>query len=152
MDEVTFKNAMGQFATGVVVVTGNQAGELVGFAAQSFVSLSVKPPMVLFCPQKTSTSWPKVSTLQHFSINMLNETQRELSEAFAIPGEVPLVDWHLTEKQNPVLEHSIATIECTLDTEYEAGDHLIVVASVTDVHVHDESLKPLLYFRGSYDL
>ena len=152
MDEVTFKNAMGQFATGVVVVAGNQAGELVGFAAQSFVSLSVNPPLVLFCPQKSSTSWPKVSTLPQFSINVLNETQRDLSEAFAIPGEVPLVEWHLTKKRNPIIEKSIATIECTLDTEYEAGDHLIVVASVTDVHVHDESLKPLLYFRGSYDL
>ena len=152
MDEVTFKNAMGQFATGVVVVAGNLAGELVGFAAQSFVSLSVNPPLVLFCPQKSSTSWPKVSTLPQFSINVLNETQRDLSETFAIPGEVPLVDWHLTKKRNPIIEESIATIECTLDTEYDAGDHLIVVASVTDVHVHDESLKPLLYFRGSYDL
>ena len=104
MDEVTFKNAMGQFATGVVVVAGNQAGELVGFAAQSFVSLSVNPPLVLFCPQKSSTSWPKVSTLQQFSINVLNETQRDLSEAFAIPGEVPLVEWHLTQKRNPIIE------------------------------------------------
>lgn len=152
MDDVTFKNAMGQFATGVVVISGNRGGELVGFAAQSFVSLSVDPPMILFCPQKSSTSWPKVRPLRQFSINVLNQSQSELSEAFAVPGEVPIVKWHVTDRENPVIDQSIATIECLFDTEYEAGDHLIVVASVTDVHVHDDAMKPLLYFRGSYDL
>ena len=150
MDEVAYKNAMSQFATGVVIVSGNQRGELVGFAAQSFVSLSIHPPMVLFCPQQTSTSWPKVRALPQFSINILNESQSALSDSFAIPGEVPNVEWTLTKGENPVIQGSIATIECSLNTEHPAGDHSIAVANVTNYHIHDETAKPLLYFRGAY--
>ena len=152
MDEVEFKWAMSQFATGVVIIAGNQQGKLVGFAAQSFVSLSVEPPLVLFCPQKTSTSWPKVKELSQFSINVLNEQQRELSDAFAVPGEVPQVEWQPSSEQNPVIQGSIATFDCLLKQEYEAGDHTIVVAAVKRVHVHDATGRPLLYFRGAYDI
>ncbi|MCY4658095.1 MAG: flavin reductase family protein [Gammaproteobacteria bacterium] len=152
MNEVDYKNAMSQFATGVVIISGNQAGELVGFAAQSFVSLSINPPMVLFCPQKTSSSWPKVRALAQFSINILNENQRDLSDAFAIPGEVPVVDWRQSCNKNPIIDQAIATIECTFNSEHDAGDHTIAVANVNAYKIHDEEAKPLLYFRGSYDL
>ena len=142
---------MSQFATGVVVITGNASGELIGFAAQSFASLSLDPPLVLFCPQKTSTSWPKIRKLSQFTINTLSESQHEVSDGFAMPGEVPQIHWHtLPNSNHPILDNSISTLLCSVDSETPAGDHSIVVASVESVHVHDDTQSPLLFFRGQY--
>ena len=143
---------MSHFATGVVAVCGNEQGELVGFAAQSFVSLSLQPPLILFCPQKTSTSWPRIRQLKNFCVNVLAEDQSELSDAFAIAGEVPEVNWHPNADTNtPVLEGVLATIDCSLSAEHDAGDHTIVVAAVQHVDVNEtDERKPLLFFQGTY--
>ena len=150
-DESQFRHAMSQFATGVVVVAANESGALVGFAAQSFVSLSLDPPLVLFCPQKSSTSWPRIRTLRTFCINVLSDHHSELSDTFAVAGKVPNVAWS-SEPQSSVarLDEAMTTIDCELDAEYEAGDHTIVVARVTNLHVHEPDAGPLLFFRGQY--
>ena len=142
---------MSQFATGVVVVSGNESGELVGFAAQSFVSLSLDPPLVLFCPQKTSSSWPRIRTLKYFCVNVLSEDHSEVSDAFAVAGEVPDVHWsEASPKSIARLDEAMTTIDCELHAEYEAGDHTIVMARVTDVSVSGPDAGPLLFFRGQY--
>ena len=150
-DDVDFRHAMSQFATGVVVVAANESGCLVGFAAQSFVSLSLEPPMVLFCPQKTSTSWPRIRPLSEFCVNVLSEDHSELSDAFAKVGQVPDVAWS-SKPQSSIarLTDAMTTIDCVLDAEYEAGDHTIVVARVSDLHVEKPDAGPLLFFRGQY--
>lgn len=150
-DEEQFRHAMSQFATGVVIVAASESGSLVGFAAQSFVSLSLNPPMVLFCPQKTSTSWPRIRNLKEFCVNVLSDDHSELSDAFAIAGQVPKIAWS-TEQQSSIarLDDAMTTIDCVVDAEYEAGDHTIVVARVTDLHVKEPDAGPLLFFRGQY--
>ena len=142
---------MSQFATGVVVVTGVERSTLVGFSAQSFVSLSLSPPLVLFCPQKTSTSWPRIRSVGHYGINILGAEHNVLSDAFAEIGSVPDVEWHAsTNSGAPILENTIAFLDCSLRTEHDAGDHTIVVSNVNDFRVCRERDQPLVYMRGKY--
>ena len=151
MDRQKFREGMGQFTTGVVVVTGIESGSLVGFAAQSFVSLSLEPPLVSISPQIASTSWPRIREGRDFCINVLAEGQRDVSEAFAVVGEVAAIGWQPSEVTGmPIVEGSIAHIDCRFRTEHEAGDHTIVIADVIDLEVHDQTGRPLVYFRGSY--
>ena len=149
-DTQAFRYAMSQFATGVVVVSAQVDDELVGFAAQSFVSLSLVPPLVAVCPQKTSTSWPRIREVSRFSINVLAEAHSEISDAFAIPGKTPKVDWNLSSIGQPIIEGSLMHIDCELSVEHEAGDHMIAVADVLDLAVHSKDVSPLLYFRAGY--
>ena len=146
-----FRHAMSQFATGVVVVAGSENGELVGFAAQSFVSLSLDPPLIAVCPQKTSTSWPRIKALGQFTINVLAASQSELSNAFAVPGEVPAVTWEPSELTGmPVIDDVIMHLDCALEAEHDAGDHTIAVAKVLSVNVPRPDAGPLLYCRATY--
>ena len=85
-DSRAYRDTMGQFCTGVAIVTGNDGGDLVGFAAQSFVSLSLEPPLIAVCPAKTSTSWPRIRALGCFAINVLAADQQAISDVFAQAG------------------------------------------------------------------
>lgn len=150
-DGAEFRHVVSHFATGVVAICGNENDELVGFAAQSFVSLSLEPPLVLFCVQKTSTSWPRIRRLGKFCINVLAENQGAVSDAFAVAGDVAEIAWHPHEGTGtPMLDGVIATIDCTLNAEHDAGDHTIIVADVRDLKVDRPDLGPLLFFQGAY--
>ena len=150
-DTEKYKEAMGQFATGVVAITGNEDGKLVGFAAQSFVSLSIDPPLVLFCPQKSSTSWPRIRAIGGYSINVLPDDHGEISEAFAVVGAVADVRWTAgRDSATPILLDSVAYIDCTFLEEHDAGDHTIVVSKVRDFKVNRPDVGPLIYLRGNY--
>ena len=151
LDPEDFRNAVSQFATGVVVVAGIESGSMVGFAAQSFVSLSLDPPLVLFCPQKSSTSWPRIRCARNYGINILGSKHREISEAFAVIGAVPDVAWTPSQQNGvPILDESIAFLDCSYSTEHTAGDHTIVVSTVNNVLVRRPEDSPLLYLRGDY--
>ena len=151
IDGQTFRAAMGQFCTGVVVVTGALDGEPVGFAAQSFVSLSLDPPLVALCPARTSTSWPRIRDSGNFCINMLADHQRPVCDAFARSGgdKFDGLAWHAAGSGSPVLEGILAYVDCTLQAEHDAGDHTIAVGRVRALEVLDED-SPLLFFRGGY--
>ena len=85
-DDRAFRNAMGNFCTGVVIVTGMEGQTPVGFAAQSFVSLSLEPPLVAVCPGKSSSSWPKISESGHFCVNILAADQKSVCDTMAQSG------------------------------------------------------------------
>jgi flavin reductase (DIM6/NTAB) family NADH-FMN oxidoreductase RutF len=137
-DGAAFRQTMGNFCSGIVIVTANFEGAPVGFAAQSFVSLSLAPPLVAFCPGKTSSSWPKIRASGGFCINILAANQA--------------VEWRDGLLGAPILAGVLAHIECDLDAEHDAGDHTIAVGRVR----HFESSQgqaqgePLLYFRSQY--
>lgn len=146
-----FRHAVSQYATGVVIVAGVENGSLVGFAAQSFVSLSLDPPLVLFCPQKTSTSWPRIRARSNYGISILSAEHKAISEEFAVIGAVPDVTWIPSENSGvPILEEGIAFLDCSLNAEYSAGDHTIVVSAVNNVLVRRPKDSPLIYLRGEY--
>jgi len=151
-DDSAFRQTMGNFATGVVVVTGLLEHEPVGFAAQSFVSLSLDPPLVAFSPGKLSSSWPKIRQSGSFGINILGQDQQALCADMARSGadKFANVQWQSGVTGSPMLENVLAFIECTVEAEHDAGDHTIVVGRVVDFQSGKEQAGPLLYFRSSY--
>lgn len=154
-DQKDFRATMGQFCTGVVVVTAAAVApdeQPAGFVAQSFVSLSLDPPLIAICPAKTSTSWPKLRAAGAFCVNMLHAGQVDLCNQFARSGgdKFAGVDWQPGASGAPILADTLAWIECTLHDEVEAGDHTIAVGRVTAFERTAPGADPLLFFRGAY--
>jgi flavin reductase (DIM6/NTAB) family NADH-FMN oxidoreductase RutF len=151
-DQRAFRDVMGRFCTGVVLVTGVHDGEPVGFAAQSFVSLSLEPPLVGVCPATTSSSWPRIRASGHFCINVLGAGQKPLCDAFARSGgdKYAGVSWTPAPSGSPRIEGTLAWIDCALEAEHEAGDHTIAVGRVTSLEATTGAPEPLLFFTGAY--
>ena len=149
------RDVLGHFATGVVVVTARaHDGTLLGFTCQSFVSLSLDPPLVSFAPARTSTTWGRIRDVGAFCVNVLAADHTELSTGFARSGSSTVdkfagVDWCPAPSGAPVLEGVIAWVDCTLWAEHDGGDHTIVVGRVHDLGA-DPARLPLLFYRGSY--
>ncbi len=151
-DERAFRNAMGNFCTGVVIATGRLDNTPVGFAAQSFVSLSLEPPLVALCPGKSSTSWPKVRDSGSFCINILTADQQSVCDAMAKSGgdKFAAFEWTPGVSGSPVLAGVLGYVDCDLEAEHDAGDHTIAVGRVRDFSILRDDAPPLLFFRGSY--
>ena len=153
-DAGEFRATLGQFASGVVLATGCLDGEPAGFAAQSFTSLSLDPPLVALCPARSSRSWPKLRDSGSFCINILSESQQALSERFARTGidKFADLDWRPGLTGSPVLAEALAFVDCELVEEHDAGDHTIAVGRVRDLGVLNAAAGPLVFFRGAYGL
>lgn len=151
-DQRAFRAALGQFCTGVVIATGCFEGEPAGFAAQSFSSLSLDPPLIMLCPAKSSTSWPKLRDSGAFCINILADDQKSVSDLFAQTGADKFggIEWRPGVTGSPVLPDAFAYIDCDLELEHDAGDHTIAVGRVRDLQVVHPEKTPLLFFRGGY--
>lgn len=150
VDPRLFRDTLGQFCTGVVIVAGSVEGELKGFAAQSFVSVSLDPPLVAVCPGKSSTSWPKVRDTGSFCINVLSSRQQAVCDQFAQPGASAAVPWRPGITGSPIIDGVLAHIDCELSEEHDAGDHTIAVGRVRQLQIEDAGTGPLLFFRGGY--
>jgi flavin reductase (DIM6/NTAB) family NADH-FMN oxidoreductase RutF len=151
-DSARLKQVMGHFATGVTIVTAMDDGEPVGFTAQSFQSLSLDPPLVLFSPQKTSSSWPRIKAASTFCVNVLAEDQEALCRSFAASGSEKYrgVGWRPGPATGaPVLQGVLGWIEARIEAEHDGGDHLIVVGRILDLHLEKEG-RPLLFYRGGF--
>ncbi len=146
------RRVMGHFASGVTIITGDDAGTPVGFACQSFTSVSLEPPLVLFCPAHTSTTWPRLRAAGAFSVNVLAEDQTDLCKAFATSGgdKFAGLDWEPTP-WGPSLHHVLATVHCTVEQVHAAGDHDVVIGRVQRLVTHRE-VGPLLFFKGQFGL
>ena len=143
---------MGNFCTGVVVATGMCEGAPVGFAAQSFVSLSLEPPLVALCPGKSSTSWPKIQQSGSFCINVLTAQQKPVCDAMAQSGgdKFAAFDWRSGTTGSPVLAGVLAYVDCDLEVEHDAGDHLVAIGRVRDFALVEPTEEPLLFYKGGY--
>jgi len=150
-DAATFRTVLGHFCSGITIVTAVDAGEPVGLTCQSFASVSLDPPLVLFVPARGSNSWPRIRHSGHFCANVLSEEQEELGRRFAVRGADKFagVGWRPGPTGAPILDGCIAYVECDLDAVHEAGDHDIAVGRVVDLGVTGES-GPLLFYRGGY--
>ncbi|MGZ3144962.1 3-hydroxy-9,10-secoandrosta-1,3,5(10)-triene-9,17-dione monooxygenase reductase subunit [Lentzea chajnantorensis] len=146
-----FRSVLGHFCTGVTVVTGMSATGPVGFACQSFAALSLDPPLVLFCPQRTSGSWAAMSPAGAFCVNVLAEDQRELSAVFGRAGADKFagVAWSPSGTGAPVLGGALTWVDCRVTTVHEAGDHYVVIGEVVELGPQRDA-RPLLFYRGRY--
>jgi 3-hydroxy-9,10-secoandrosta-1,3,5(10)-triene-9,17-dione monooxygenase reductase component len=152
-DPQRFRQVLGHFATGVTVITGIEAGEPVGFACQAFAALSLDPPLVLFCPARTSTTWARIAVSGLFCANILAAGQRDLARQFGVsaPGKFDGVTWSPGPAGLPVLADVLTWASCSVATVHEAGDHYVVVARVTGLG-ESTAGDPLLFYRGRFTL
>lgn len=152
IDGRRFRTTLGQFCSGVVIATGCLDGVPAGFAAQSFTSLSLDPPLVGLCPAKTSTSWPRLRDSGRFCINILAADQKPVCDLFAKSGidKFASIDWRPGLTGSPIITGALAYIDCELVAEHDAGDHTIAVGRVLDLDIANPEGAPLLFFRGAY--
>ncbi len=149
-----FRTVLGNFPTGVTVVTAVDDGEPAGLAIGSFTSVSLDPPLVAFCPDKRSSSWPHIEAAGAFCVNILADDQVDVCNAFAGKGEDKFseVTWDTTHLGSPRIEGSLAWIDCSLEAVHDGGDHFIVVGRVNELDVARPDRGPLLFFRGGYGI
>jgi len=147
-----FREILGHFCSGVVVITAVHDGRPVGMTCQSFSSLSLDPPLVLFCPGRTSTTWPLLKQSGELAVNILHEDQRIVGEGFARSGTDKFqgVRWRPGANGAPHLDAAVGWIDCSLEQTYMGGDHFIAVARVRQLAIGDER-HPLLFFRGRFE-
>ncbi|MFR9731175.1 3-hydroxy-9,10-secoandrosta-1,3,5(10)-triene-9,17-dione monooxygenase reductase subunit [Saccharopolyspora sp. MS10] len=146
-----FRRVLGRFCTGVTVVAGMDGTRPVGFTCQSFAALSLEPPLVLFCPGRSSRTWPLLAASGRFCVNVLADGQEAVSTAFGRGGadKFAEVGWRPGPSGAPVLDDVLAWADCTVETVHEAGDHHIVVGRVHSLGEGDRR-RPLLFYRGTY--
>ena len=152
IDAARYKQVVGHFASGVTIVAAVDGGEPVGFTAQSFIGLSLEPPLVLVSAQKTSSTWPRISAAGAFCVNVLREDQEDMCRVFATKGADKFkgIGWRPGSTGAPVLNDALAFIECSLENELDGGDHIIAVGRVADLGVSDHDGGPLLFYRGGF--
>lgn len=151
-DPLAFRKALGNFATGLTIVTGQTAnGERFGLTASSFQSVSMSPPLILYSIRKGAASIPLLEAAGSFCVNVLREDHAEIAKRFASPVDDRFegIEWERGELGGWVLPDAIAVFECRLWSTYDGGDHLIVVGQVEGMHRAPEG-NPLLYFRGEF--
>lgn len=148
-----FRDTLGRFASGITVVTAISGGVPVGLTCQSFTSVSLDPPLVLFCPSRTSRAWPLIQRTGAFCVNVLAHDQADVSDTMASRGidKFARVAWAPSaETGSPVLAGVLAHVDCTVASVQEAGDHYVVLGRVQHVSVERPDADGLVFFRGRY--
>jgi flavin reductase (DIM6/NTAB) family NADH-FMN oxidoreductase RutF len=146
-----FRAAMRRFATGVAIVTTAHEGRIHGFTANAFASVSAEPPTVLICVNRRATAHPLISSSQRFCVNVLALDQRALAERFA--GGEPRsrfdgVAYRIGPSGSPVLDGTVAHVDCRVTEELTASTHTIFLGEVLEAGSRDG--EPLGYFNRAY--
>ena len=146
-----FLRACAQFTTGIAITTVLDAsGAPHGMTVNSFTSVSLEPPLVLICIDHKARILDHFLASDSFAINILRETQQDLSMHFARPGEdrFGAVEWYPGETGTPLIPGALATLECAVFQRLESGDHTILIGEVISAIRHEG--RPLLYFGSAY--
>jgi len=141
------RDAFGRYPTGVTVVTAASDKGPVGITANSFTSVSLDPPLVMWAPDKSSRRFPYFETAEHYAIHVLSHHQHELCHGFAKNAHA-FDDLELSENRHgvPLIEHCLARFECQRVAAYEGGDHLIVLGRVIRAEMREGDA--LTFFAG----
>jgi len=150
-----FRNALGQFATGITVVTvEREPGSVFGMTANAFTSVSLDPMLILVCVEERAKILPHLHKKQRFGVSVLKHDQRALSEYFAQAQQDTEAEHRLglryrwTPEGVPVLNDTVVQLGCSVVAAHLAGDHTIIVGRVEDAEI--QGGEPLLFFRGEY--
>jgi 3-hydroxy-9,10-secoandrosta-1,3,5(10)-triene-9,17-dione monooxygenase reductase component len=147
----SFRDALGRFATGVAFVTAAPDGEPAGLIVNSLTSVSLQPPLVSFCPSRSSLTWSRMRRAGRFGVNILGR-QHEPFAKRATPAAADRfadLNWKLGHGGAPLLTDTLATLECEIVAEHPAGDHWIVVGQVNNLHI-SHNKDPLVFFAGAF--
>ncbi len=151
-----FRRVLGRFATGVTIVTSNHQGRAFGMTVNSFTSVSLKPPLVLFCAGSSGLTAAAIQASQNFAINILSLDQHELCRRFAGQTADPEEDRFqelavrpAPQTGSPWLEGCLGWLDCRLHQIVTAGDHLILLGEVLALE-RGEAVDPLIFFEGGW--
>jgi flavin reductase (DIM6/NTAB) family NADH-FMN oxidoreductase RutF len=148
----SFRQTVGQFATGVTVIATETEGSVRAMTANAFSSLSLDPPLVLFCVRKDAHMAQVIAPATLFSINILGQDQQQLSTYFAgawkepAPPQFSFTRWEQVHR----LEGCVAALGCAVETIYEGGDHWIVIGRVLALYRSERASAPLVFCAGRY--
>ena len=148
-----FRQALGQFATGVTIVTTRDgAGRPIGVTASSFNAVSLEPPLVLWSIGRSAFSYPAFAEAGHFAVHVLDAGQRGLSDRFAQASTDKFAGLEVGSGlgEVPLLPGCLASFECATEHRYAGGDHLILVGRVLRMALAQDAAQPLLFHRGRY--
>jgi flavin reductase (DIM6/NTAB) family NADH-FMN oxidoreductase RutF len=150
IDEAAFKLAMSHFASGVTVVTTEQAGRPYGMTVASFASLSLRPPLVLICIEKSVKTHEAIAASGKFGVSMLSAAQADISSRFASRADDKFSGIKTSRGALgiPLIADALTTLECEVRDSLPGGDHTIFVGEVVDAVMREG--VPLLYFRSGY--
>jgi len=146
------RKALGCFPTGVVVVTTRGDNNApVGITVNSFSSVSLDPPLILWSIALNAPSLSAFREHPGFTINILSEEQKELGLQFARPSENKFegVDWHTGYEDTPILDNALAVLQCKTYQRYEGGDHEIYLGEVVKINFTEK--QPLVFHRGQFE-
>jgi 3-hydroxy-9,10-secoandrosta-1,3,5(10)-triene-9,17-dione monooxygenase reductase component len=145
-----FRHVLGHLPTGVTVVTAQADDGPAGMAANSVTSVSLDPPLILLCPAKSSSTWPRIRATGRFCVNVMAAHHEQTTRQFAQRGADRFAGVPLRRRPcGPALTEAVAWIECILRAEHDAGDHTIAVGEVTAIEAAADA-APLVFFRGRY--
>jgi 3-hydroxy-9,10-secoandrosta-1,3,5(10)-triene-9,17-dione monooxygenase reductase component len=147
----SFRDALGRFATGVAFVTAAPDGEPAGLIVNSLTSVSLEPPLVSFCPSRSSLTWSRMRRARLFGVNILGRKHERFASRATPAGADRFagLNWELGPRGVPLLTDALTTLECELVAEHPTGDHWIVIGHVVDLHI-SASTDPLVFFAGAF--
>lgn len=154
IDSETLRTVLRQWASGVTVVTSTDGDELHGMTVSSFASVSLDPPLVLICLERSTRTYELVSRTGIFAVSILATDQQEISDLFAgrVPDEgdrLANVRYRLAPTGAPILEGCLGFLDCSLVARHEAGTHSVFIGQVQAAEVHQAG-APLIYFDRNY--
>lgn len=147
--ETEMRAALGMFATGVTVVTCMSPRGPLGITVNSFTSVSMDPPLILWCPAKSSRRHDAMAAAGHFALHIMGEEQDDIARGFTRSGAAfEGYEWQLSERDVPLIEHCPARFECHIRDRIDAGDHTVIIGHVDRVTVTDA--RPRVFMAGNW--
>jgi 3-hydroxy-9,10-secoandrosta-1,3,5(10)-triene-9,17-dione monooxygenase reductase component len=150
-DARSLRDALGRFATGVAFITAAPDGEPSGLIVNSLASVSLEPPLISFCPSRSSLTWSRMRRTRRFAVNVLGRQHQQFARHATPAGADRFadLDWKPARGGVPLLTDALATLECEIVAEHPTGDHWIVVG-----HVHSTRIRPikdpLVFYAGEF--
>jgi 3-hydroxy-9,10-secoandrosta-1,3,5(10)-triene-9,17-dione monooxygenase reductase component len=150
-DARSFRDALRRFATGVAFITAAPDGEPAGLIVNSLTSVSLEPPLLSFCPARSSLTWSRMRRSRRFGVNVLGRHHERFARRATPAGADRFagLDWELERGGVPLLTDALATLECEIVAEHPTGDHWIVVGRVDALHIPPIN-DPLIFFAGAF--
>ena len=149
IDPRNFREALSRYPTGVALVAAAYEGKAVAMTVNSFASVSLDPPLILWSVDRTSDRYAAFAAAEQFSVNILRADQADLAKHFAMEAEIERADWTTNSDGIPLLNKALARLECRRYAVHQGGDHDIIVGEVLKLKADGQG-DALTYFRSQY--
>ncbi|MDP6145409.1 MAG: flavin reductase family protein [Acidimicrobiales bacterium] len=152
IDGAEFRKILGNYPTGVTLVSAKDEKGPFAMVIGSFGSVSLDPALVQFMPAKGSKTWERIAATGNYCVNVLNEKQLPLSNSFFDKEKDPFnaIEWREGTTGSPIIKDCVAWVDCVIGDIHDAGDHYIVIGEVQEIGCENQTDGPLLFLGGSY--